>query len=247
MTATPLQLANAMSIIANKGFYYTPHFVDKIDGETEDDTTFLNKYRKKHSVLTNIPDNAYNEVIDGMQDVVESGTARIAKIPGINVCAKTGTAENFTFLDGKRLKLPDNSMFVCFAPKENPKIAIAVTVENAGFGATWAGPIARILMEKYLNDTIQEKSKADVERISTTNLMPKYYIRKQFIEDSLRAIEWFKKTKDSSYLKKYVLEDSSMPGSKKDKEKNKQRYKKESLVIWNDERTGRQKQFARTA
>jgi len=246
MTATPLQLANAMCIIANKGYYYTPHFVDKIDGETDEDTAFLNKYRKKHSVLTNIPDEAYNEVINGMHDVVESGTARIAKIPGIEVCAKTGTAQNFTIIDGRTLELPNNSMFVCFAPKENPKIAIAVTVENAGFGATWAGPIARILMEKYLNDTIQEKSKADVERISKADLMPKYYVRKQFIADSLRAIEWFKLTKDSSYLKKYVFEKLSMPGSEKDKNQNKE-IKKENLVIWNDKRSNRQKQFSRTA
>jgi len=245
MLATPLQLANAMCIVANKGYYYTPHFVDKIEGETEEDTALLNKYRKKHEVLTNISDLDYNEVIDGMQDVVESGTARIAKIPGIEICAKTGTAENFTFLDGRKLKLPDNSMFVCFAPKENPKIALAVTVENAGFGATWAGPIARILMEKYLNDTIQEKSKADVERISKTDLIPKYYIRKQYITDSLRAVEWFKITKDSSYIKKYVFEKTTVPGSEKNKEQGMQK-RKESMVLWNDERSLRQKQFVRT-
>ena len=245
MLATPLQLANAMCIVANKGYDYTPHFVNKIDGETEDDTALLNKYRKKHEVLTNISDLDYNEVIDGMQDVVESGTARIAKIPGIEICAKTGTAENFTFLDGKRLKLPDNSMFVCFAPKENPKIALAVTVENAGFGSTWAGPIARILMEKYLNDTIQEKSKEDVERISKTDLMPKYYIRKQFITDSLRAVEWFKITKDSSYIKKYVFGKTATPGSEKNKEQGEQK-KKESMVLWNHERSYRQKQVVRT-
>jgi penicillin-binding protein 2 len=245
MLATPLQLANAMCIVANKGYYYTPHFVDKIEGETEEDTALLNKYRKKHEVLTNISDVDYSEVIDGMQDVVESGTARIAKIPGIEICAKTGTAENFTFLDGRKLKLPDNSMFVCFAPKENPKIALAVTVENAGFGATWAGPIARILMEKYLNDTIQEKSKADVERISKTDLIPKYYIRKQYITDSLRAVEWFKITKDSSYIKKYVFEKTTGPGSEKNKEHGKQK-KKESMVLWNDERIHRQKLFVRT-
>ena len=245
MTATPLQLANAMCIVANKGYYYTPHFVDKIDGETEEDTALLNKYRKKHEVLTHISDDAYNEVMEGMQGVVESGTARIAKIPGINICAKTGTAENYTILDGKKLELPDNSMFVCFAPKENPKIAIAVAVENAGFGATWAGPIARILMEKYLNDTLQEKSKEDLERISNTDLMPKYYVRKQYIADSLRAIEWFKLTKDSSYIKKYVFEKTSAPGSGKNRDQRKQN-KKESLAIWNDERTHRQKQLART-
>jgi penicillin-binding protein 2 len=220
MTATPLQLANAMCIVANKGSYYTPHFVDKIEGETEEDTALLNKYRKKHEVLTNISDDAYNAVINGMHDVVESGTARIAKIPGIEVCAKTGTAQNFTMLDGRKLELPNNSMFVCFAPKENPRIALAVTVENAGFGATWAGPIARILMEKYLNDTIQEKSKADVERISNTNLMPKYYVRKQHIADSTRAREWFKMTKDSSYLKKYVWENKQ--GQDPDKKRNKE-------------------------
>jgi penicillin-binding protein 2 len=81
----------------------------------------LNKYRRKNEVLTHIPDDAYDAVQDGMQDVVEEGTARIAKIPGINICAKTGTAQNFTILDGKRLELPNNSMFVCFAPKEESK------------------------------------------------------------------------------------------------------------------------------
>jgi penicillin-binding protein 2 len=204
MTATPIQLANAMCIIANRGYNYLPHFVEKIDNETDEDTVLINKYRRKHEVLTHISDDAYQTVIDGMNDVVTLGTAKIAMIPGINVCAKTGTAENYTILDGKRIKLPNNSMFVCFAPKENPRIALAVVVQNAGFGATWAGPIARILMEKYLNDTIQEKSKADVERISNANLMPVYFKRLQFIEDSTRARKWFETTKDSAYLKKYA-------------------------------------------
>jgi penicillin-binding protein 2 len=245
MTATPLQLANAMCIIANRGYYYIPHFVQKIDDETEEDTVLLGKYRRKHEVLTHIPDEAYDAVQNGMQDVVEEGTARIAKIPGINICAKTGTAQNFTFLDGKKLELPNNSMFVCFAPKEDPKIAIAVTVENAGFGATWAGPIARILMEKYLNDTLQTKSKEDLERISNTNLMPKYFIRVQQKTDSVRAFEWFKKTKDSSYIKKFVFGKTSTPDSEKNKDQGKQK-KKEEIAIWNDKRIYRQKQLART-
>ena len=240
MLATPLQLANAMCIVANKGYYYIPHFVEKIEDETEQDAAFLRKYRQKHEVLTNISDQDYNEVIDGMQDVVESGTAQIVKIPGIEICAKTGTAQNFTILDGKRIELPNNSMFVCFAPKEDPRIALAVTVENAGFGSTWAGPIARILMEKYLNDTLQEKSKKDVEKISSTNLMPKYYVRKQKIADSLRAFEWFKMTKDSAYIKKYVFEKSPSPDSEKNKN-HKKPSNKESLAIWNDERLHRQK------
>ena len=240
MTATPLQLANAMCIIANRGYYYTPHFVQKIDDETEEDSSLLNKYRQKHEVLTHIAYDAYDAVIDGMHDVVEQGTARIAKIPGINICAKTGTAQNFTILDGRRIELPNNSMFVCFAPKEDPKIALAVTVENAGFGATWAGPIARILMEKYLNDTLQTKSKEDLERISSADLMPKYYIRKQFIEDSTRAFKWFELTKDSSYIKKYVFERQLKPATEKNNDEKKQNDK-ETFAILKNERSHRQK------
>lgn len=159
MGTTALQMANAMCIVANKGYYYTPHFVEKIDGETESDTSLMNKFRLKHEVLTRIPDTAYRAVIEGMHDVVKFGTARIAQIPNIDVCAKTGTAENYTILDGQRIKLPNNSMFVCFAPKDNPKIAVAVFVQNAGYGATWGGPIARIMIEKYLNDTLMKKAK----------------------------------------------------------------------------------------
>jgi len=242
MLATPLQLANAMCIIANRGFYYTPHFVKNIDDEAEEDAALLNKYRQKHSVLTHIPDDAYDAVQDGMHDVVEEGTARIAKIPGINICAKTGTAQNFTVLDGKRIELPNNSMFVCFAPKEDPKIALAVTVENAGFGSTWAGPIARIIMEKYLNDTLQTKSKEDLERISNADLMPKYYIRKQFIADSTRAFEWFKMTNDSSYIEKYVFQKTPLPTP----EKNNDPQKENNLAItaWNAEKPNRQKRLA---
>ena len=116
MTVTPLQMANAMCIVANKGYYYIPHFIKDIERETAQDT-MLHKYRRKHAVLTHIPDNVYEVVISGMQDVVDIGTARIAKIPGINICAKTGTAENKMVIDGKVVQLKDNSMFVCFAPR----------------------------------------------------------------------------------------------------------------------------------
>ena len=204
MTATPLQLANAMCIIANKGYYYTPHFVSRIDEETDADTTFVARYRKKNEVLTHIPDTAYRATIQGMADVVRIGTARIANIPGIQVCAKTGTAQNSTRLRGKTIPLPNNSMFVCFAPMDDPKICLAVSVENAGYGGTWAGPISRLLMEKYLFDTLNAASKADVERIAGTNKMPAYLKTLQFITDSARARDWFKKTNDSAYLRKYL-------------------------------------------
>ncbi len=246
MQATPLQLANAMCLIANKGYYYTPHFVEKIEDEREEDTAIMSKFRIKHNVLTHIDDSSFRAVIEGMNDVVKFGTARVAQIPGIDVCAKTGTAETYTVLDGRRIKLPNNSMFVCFAPKINPRIAIAVCVQNAGFGATWGGPISRILIEKYLNDTLQKKSVADVERISKANLMPAYFKRLQYKTDSVRAIEWFQKTKDSSYLEKYTLikpepvnpEEKNKPFSQKQKSQiffllqNEYYFRKQKLVMF---------------
>jgi len=204
MTATPLQLANSMCIIANKGYFYTPHFVDSIENETIADTAIMNRYRTRHNVLTHISDTAYRAVINGMHDVVTHGTARVAMIPGIDVCAKTGTAQNAIYVAGKKWTLKDNSMFVCFAPKDNPKICIAVAVENAGYGATWAGPIARILMEQFLLDSLTNKSKADLERISKANILPAYIPRWQYYTDSLRAVDWLKLYKDSSRLKPFL-------------------------------------------
>jgi penicillin-binding protein 2 len=143
MGITPLQNANLVAIIANKGWYYTPHIVKAIGGNPND--TLLDRFKVKH--YTKIKDTAiYNAVIDGMARAVEGGTAGALKIEGIPYCAKTGTAQN---PHGK-----DHSVFVCFAPKDNPKIAIGILIENAGFGSTWAGPIARLMMEKYLKGKI---------------------------------------------------------------------------------------------
>jgi penicillin-binding protein 2 len=180
MTATPLQLANVMCIIANKGYYYTPHFVDSIQEETVNDTLYLARYRRKHEV-THIADSTYRIVQLGMQDVVTRGTAQNAMIPGINVCGKTGTAQN---PHGK-----NHSLFVCFAPRENPKIAVAVIVENSGFGATWAAPIGSLLMEKFLNDTISEKRKPEVERITKADLIPAAIKHWYYVRDSLRQLK----------------------------------------------------------
>ncbi|SDE05651.1 penicillin-binding protein 2 [Niabella drilacis] len=204
MLATPLQLANAACIIANRGYYYIPHFVDSIEGETPADAQALHKYRQRQETLTHISAAAYDAIINGMNDVVTQGTAKVAAIPGIDVCAKTGTAENATVLDGKRIELEDNSMFICFAPKDHPRIAIAVVVENAGYGSTWAGPIARILMEQYLLDSLTSKSRADLERISHANLVPWYFDRLQYKTDSVRAEQWTKLTKDSTRLLRFL-------------------------------------------
>lgn len=205
MLTTPLQLANAMCIIANKGYYYIPHFVDSIEDEKPEDAPLLAKYRERHEVLTHISDTAYNAVINGMQDVVTHGTARVARIEGINVCAKTGTAENYIKLPGRpREKLKDHSVFVCFAPKENPKIAVAVIVANGGYGATSAGPISRMIMEQYLLDSLSKRSQAEVEAFSKRNLMPSYYPRLQYYTDSVRAEEWAERFGDSTRLKRYL-------------------------------------------
>ncbi len=96
----------------------------------------------------------YNVVIEGINEVVKHGTAAASQIPGIDYCAKTGTAENKRLINGKVIQLKDHSMFIAFAPKENPKIAIAVAIENAGWGAEWAAPIASLMIEKYLTDSI---------------------------------------------------------------------------------------------
>lgn len=203
MLATPLQIANAMCIVANKGYFYVPHFVRTIDNETKADT-MLRRFRLKHEVLTHIPDTVFQVVHSGMQDVVEFGTAMGAKIPGIKICAKTGTAENFRVIEGKRIQLKDNSLFAGFAPRENPRIAIAIVVENAGFGATWAAPMASLMIEKYLRDTLRADRVAEVDRISNTNLMPDYLPRLQYISDSARGQYYFNLSGDSAYIMKYV-------------------------------------------
>ncbi|RAJ04128.1 penicillin-binding protein 2 [Chitinophaga skermanii] len=169
MNFTPLQMANAMCIIANRGSYFIPHFVHSIDGATDKDT-ILNKYSVRH-VVAHASDSAFKAVIMGMQDVVEHGTGRVAQIEGIIVCGKTGTAENKARIGDKVVQLKDHSVFVAFAPRDNPKIAIAVVVDNAGFGGTYAAPIASLMMEKYINDTISAKRKPLMDRMIATPTM----------------------------------------------------------------------------
>jgi penicillin-binding protein 2 len=168
---TPLQMANGMCIIANKGYYYTPHFVRAIGKNAQD--SLLKKYLEKHVVL-NIPDETFNIVQQAMQDVVESGTAVGAKIDGITVCAKTGTAENKAIVNGEVIKMANHSMFVAFAPRENPRISIAVAIENAGYGATWAAPIASLLMEKYLKDSVSSTRKAVEDKMINAHLIDRH-------------------------------------------------------------------------
>ena len=202
MLVTPLQMANAMCIVANKGFFYTPHFVKSIEGAPEDDT-LLSRFHVKHEPVSHISDAAYETVHSGMQDVIEIGTGRSARIPGIDMCGKTGTAQNKQRIDNRVVVLNNHSLFVCFAPRENPKIAVAVIIENGGHGSAQAAPIASLLVEKYLNDTIRTERLALEDDITGRNLMPKYLVRNQFKADSNRAADWARQSGDSSRWVKY--------------------------------------------
>jgi len=154
--ATPLQLANTACIYANRGFYFYPHNVKSIGGGPPEE-----KYREP----INTPfDRRYLEmVVEGMHRAVSFGSGRSAKITNVETCGKTGTAQN---PHGE-----DHSLFMGFAPMDNPKIAVAVMVENSGFGATYAAPIGGLIMEKYLNDSIPKAKKALEERILKANLI----------------------------------------------------------------------------
>ena len=145
---TPIQMANFTSAIANRGFFIQPHFVKKINNQP------INKKDKK---LTTIDKENFEIVIDGMVDVVDRGTARIAKIKGINVAGKTGTVENFILIEDEKKQLTDHSTFIAFAPAENPKIVVSVFIENGYWGSRWAAPIASLIIEKYLNDNVERK------------------------------------------------------------------------------------------
>ncbi len=143
---TPLQMANVCTIIANRGFYYTPHFVKSIGDDGP-----LDQFKKKH--FTMVDAKWFEPVVEGMRKVVNEsgGTGKGARLKDIIVCGKTGTVQNPA---GK-----DHSVFLSFAPMNNPKIALAVFIENAGFGGTWAAPTASLIIEKYLTGKIEDKAK----------------------------------------------------------------------------------------
>lgn len=146
---SPLQMANFCAIIANKGYYYNPHIVKQIGTDSVDRKNYM-------KIFTPFDKKHFDVIIEGMEYAVNEdyGTGRNAIISGMRVCGKTGTVQN---PHGK-----DHSVFIAFAPKDEPKIAIAVYVENAGFGGVWAAPIARLMMEKYLLDSIIDP---DIEKI----------------------------------------------------------------------------------
>ena len=153
---TPIQMANMTAAIANRGFYYTPHIIKKIE-----DDTIASRFKQQKN--TSIKPKNFEIVINGMKNAIEDneiGTSNNIKIKDITVCGKTGTAEN---PHGE-----DHSIFIAFAPEKEPKIAIAVYIENGGWGSTWAAPIASLVIEKYLNNKI---SRPKLEEEIMTNLI----------------------------------------------------------------------------
>lgn len=159
--ATPLQIANLAAIVANRGWYKIPHIIKESEG-VEIDPKY---YEEQHAMVDS---KHYSTIVNGMWRAVNSGygsggTASVAAVPGLDICGKTGTAQN--------PRGADNSVFLCFAPKDDPKIAVAAYVENGGFGATWAAPIASLLVEKYLNGEISESRQALEKRVLEGDLM----------------------------------------------------------------------------
>ena len=148
-----MQLANLAAIVANRGYYYIPHIVKKIEGQDSLDRRFYERH------YTKVDPKHFEPIVDG--------TSTAARLEGLDVCGKTGTAEN--------PRGRDHSTFLSFAPKDNPKIAISVYVENGGFGASAALPIASLLEEYYLTDTIRRP--ALLEHIKNMNIYYPSYDR----------------------------------------------------------------------
>lgn len=160
---TPLHLANLCATIANRGYYYIPHII-KDSKEISIDP----KFRQRQ--YTSVDTSHFPKVIQGMYRAVNSGfgsggTASIAAVKGLDICGKTGTAQN--------PRGADNSVFICFAPKDDPKIAVAVYIENGGFGATWAAPIASLMVEKHLRGEIGPERQYLEDNMKNGNLMSK--------------------------------------------------------------------------
>ncbi|MFZ1784986.1 MAG: penicillin-binding transpeptidase domain-containing protein [Ferruginibacter sp.] len=188
VNTTPIQTANEMAYIANKGWYRIPHLIDSIEGG--DQFELLSNFKEKHNAI-DIPDSVFEAVHDGMQWVVERGTGGGAKVPGIAICGKTGTVENYY----RGVKQPNHAFFCGFAPRDNPKIAIMCVVENSGrFGGTYAAPIVGLMIEKYLNDTIAKNRQGIVDKFEKLNLIPPRIYREMKTVDSMLH------AKDSAYL-----------------------------------------------
>jgi penicillin-binding protein 2 len=165
---TTLQMANLAATIANRGWYYTPHLVKATKDGGKPDA----KFSVKH--FSGVDAKHFAEVIEGMEAVIQEGTGSNARVPGIDICGKTGTSQN---PHGN-----DSSVFIGFAPKNNPKIAVAVYIENGGFGNDFAAPITGLMIEQYLNGSVAANRQYLIEKVQKAKLMYSdgkgYYVQK---------------------------------------------------------------------
>lgn len=168
---TPIQLANFTAAIANRGFFYTPHIVKEIGKKPIQNSKFTVKNQ------TSIKSEYFKPIVEAMHEVFKTGTGKWSQVKGIEICGKTGTSENFIRINGIKKQLEDHSILIAFAPKNNPKIALAVFVENGGFGSVIAAPITSLLIEKYLNGTISESNKQREQRILQMSLQDIYNLQ----------------------------------------------------------------------
>ena len=165
---TPMQMAHFTATIANRGWFYKPHIIKNIEGKDTIPTQFKTKN------YTTIDSKNFEPIIQGLNDVYNYGTASNLKIPGIDISGKTGTAENYVKINGVTTQLTDHSTFVAFAPKENPKIAIAIFVENGYWGSRYGGRIASLMIEKYIN---REVTRKDLETWILTHTLEEEYAK----------------------------------------------------------------------
>lgn len=152
---TPIQLANVTAAVANRGWYKKPHILKAIDGKQINDTT----YTKKH--YTTIDPKHFDPIVKGMHNVYKYGTARWVQVPGIEIGGKTGTVENNMRVDGEVIQLEDHSIFIAFAPINDPEIAIAIFIEHGYFGSRYAAKIASLMIEKYIKGKV---TRTDLEQ-----------------------------------------------------------------------------------
>ncbi|MBS3737722.1 penicillin-binding protein 2 [Mesohalobacter halotolerans] len=172
VSTTPIQLANMTAAIANRGWYIKPHILKAVDGQPIKDTT----YTKKH--YTTIDRAHFDPIIEGMYEVYKYGTAKWIQIPNIEIGGKTGTAENKKVIDGEVVQLKDHSIFVAFAPVDDPEIAIAVFIEHGYWGSRYAGKIASLMIEKYIKGKI---TRTDLEQWLLNNSPQEDYEKIDFM------------------------------------------------------------------
>ena len=207
---TPLQMANAVAAIVNKGWYYTPHIVKSIDGKPNPDPRF----KVKHKTL--VDPKHFGPIIAGMEAVVLKGTARALKSNDFTMLAKTGTAQ---VPQGK-----DNSIFVLAAPADHPKIVIAAVMEHAGFGSTWAGPAAAVIAEKYLTGDLKREHL--YKKMINASFMPEY--KRQWDAELKRKGLYKEPSKDSLNLEKVNIQ---LKTAKEGDQKTQLTYKRDSILL----------------